>query len=470
MIGHFSPASITFEEYQRKCDTLRQTAIENIGFESEADLARVAKVNQSDITRLMKGQYTKGISTKLGVSLSIAIKRSHTGSAIKIEDAADVLIDNLYHLWRHNLMWYDKVDTNAVPSNCKVKITSALTEKFAHKERSTIIQIWRTKYITDLKKYSMGNKSSYSFPRRFETYEKKKEYIKEKLIDAWLMPLVFDQYNQAETAVKNDLKVIIDFFNEAIESNYYSDVEEFFWNISCSLYLCGAVEPVRTVSEWLVVDASNHISVSTYYFAKACQIWINSSSEIFINIYKSHNQISEIWNELARNDLIKELDPRVVAMVCELVLRIQNRLFIAENTNYSCHSFHVLYEQTNRMLTSVLEDKNREPISDDVVERFKIPLDYQLALNFCIRGSRENSDRLLNMALEVYDDLFKRSTEIGWQRLSHATLTWKAAIVAKGSPEVSRAMLTDETVLIVRRDPIREKILKGIEDGHFFLF
>ena len=459
---------INFETYRDKCKTLEQQVLKALGFDTQLAAAKVAGVDKATIGRLLKGETSHGITDSLGRSFSLGISRS--SSSIKFKDAAELLTDNLYYVWRHNLMWYKRVERHTIPTNFKLKINSETVEKFSLENRVNVIERWHSKYLTNTVKYSTPLKKISTLPKRFDTYQQQKEYIQEELVYKWSMPFIFELYNRIETEVKTNLGIILDFFDKATQNNHYEDVEHFFWALSYALYLCGEAEQIKSLSEWLVTDARNHISPSSYYFAQACIIWIKSASPLAIDVRRSHDQISELWHELSQSDLLNKLDPRVIAMICELVLRIQNRLYIQKNETYSHRSFKELYEQSHQVLTSILGNQKSESISDDMVERFKIPLDYQLALNLCIRGCREDSDKFLNMALDIYDNLFTRATNLGWQRLSHALLTWKAAIVAKNQPEVSRSMLLNETALITRRDHIRAKIFKGYRKRRFLPF
>jgi hypothetical protein len=380
-------------------------AIKHLGFKNEAEFAQKCNLNQGALNKILKGQTR--LTDKSADILCTAIYEKNWDQGWSYSKCGSELKEAINYIW-WNLEYIEK------------------KEKPKRIEENDVLR-WIERHNAILKKKLNTQTQSIDFVPNNPNFIIKQSELKENhkkiisVIKDWGMKYDFDLPHITQCTFKTNLPAIDNFIQQIIEQELYEPVREVFTEIKYIAHLCGAKDLVIKVSEWLIQHSQNRQDMPTEIMAKSMLAWSYTSyiEETYLN--RAKDITDKAWNLLSDYNILSKIDPDVVAIFCELKLRIPIRLYLHQNQRLPVNQFEILKNQSDAMMSKLLDCCSLEK---RLIDRFQIALKYQHGIYyFLIQEDKK--------AIKEFEDIANNADYIGWKRVAAGAYSWLGTLYEK---------------------------------------
>ncbi|MBE9039372.1 helix-turn-helix transcriptional regulator [Oscillatoriales cyanobacterium LEGE 11467] len=379
---------------------LCKKAAEELGFQSLAELARNAGVSESTISRVIAGAK---LTDNTAQKIIEAIKSQNYSQGWDALESAGRLVYVLNYLRNH--------------------LAHLRGREALHKFREEDAERWDKNYT------KISHKSQYNLIERIDlipissNLKKQLELIQE-FCKAWKIKHDFCYSKKISSILKQNLDLIVSSIRLAAKKGFYVEVKETFTQIRHIAHLCDEFEFVADISKWLIEHSFNHGDMPTYIKAKTTLAWTLSSNREAEPLREAQELTDRVWELLENPEISKKItseDMDVVAIICELRLRIPTRLQMYKHQSLAINNFNNLHRHSLLML-----NKFQKNIALDtrLKMRYQIPLQYQHGIYLYTIEKYEE-------AKNEFQNVLYNSNLIGWDRVEQGSATWLATLTKK---------------------------------------
>lgn len=376
-------------------------ALKELGFESEAELARESKVDQANLNRILTGQVS--LTDSRANQLCMAIFEKSFSQGLTYSECALNLANSINYSRNHIAKLENK-------------------KEYSLLENEDVYR-WVNKYLQEKAKYLNLEKNSAKH-HGIDNIKSLDFSEVMRYVEFWGLRYDFDYPNMLQKKFESNKEAIFKFFRQGMKQNNYQEVKQVFEHIRNIAYLCDAKNLVIEASNWLMESSINHSDMSTFVMAKSALAWTyascdeeqdNHQKEKYLNQAKYIT--NEVWKSINNYSFFTKIDYDVVAMFCELKLRVPLRIHMLRtpsNSYQELREFEQAWDQSNDMLSKLIKDSKLEP---RLKKRFEIPLQYQRGIYHYLRREDEK-------AIESFQNITQEANLIGWIRVEQAAYSW----------------------------------------------
>jgi hypothetical protein len=275
----------------------------------------------------------------------------------------------------------------------------------------------------------------------------------------WEMKHDFELWGKKEEAFRNKRAIISSGIRRAtLEEGHYGLVRDVYTEIRHTAHLCKEYQLIIDTSRWLIEHACSISDLQTLVKAKVTLAWTFTSArdqhpkmlyEAFgiLGELKSIIECSEFLEEISENDM------DVIAIFCELQLRLRIRLWRQRGHSLSEEECLRTLMSSKELLGRSRKFRNLDP---RLQQRFSIPLHYQRGIwFFYIQDFRES--------IKVFEEISERASLIGWERVQQGAFSWLASNFQEIQDEYNLRIYLDKInkSYFPKRLLIRERLSNG---------
>lgn len=244
------------------------------------------------------------------------------------------------------------------------------------------------------------------------------------LLKSWNMKHDFYYLDHVKDKFKQSKSIIIPSIKRGMAENFYENIKAIFTEIRHIAHLCEEFEFVTEMSEWLIKTFSSTEDIYTQIKAKTTLAWTFTSNGQRQNLCRAQVLTQELWRVITDDDFIESMpceDIDVIAILCELRLRLPIRLYEKEMRSLTDDKFNNLFQDSRRIIKKI---KKLESLELRLKLRFEIPLLYQKGI-YLYRKERYEDSRKEFKRVACCANL------IGWGRVEQAAYSWLATASEK---------------------------------------
>lgn len=401
----------------------RTTALALIGFTSMAELAKAAGVYECDLSNFSRGTRKPCDSVADKIITAIQERNYHQGWTYM--KAASFFKEAFDYLRSH---FETQTGQPTIPI------------------QDSDVDRWHSLYLNRLTRLQ----SEFDEPLNVATCRPSTEASLVSLLHflkSWEMKHDFGYLGKVKQKFEANQSLII---RPAIlrgmqEERHYELIRAIYTEIRHIAHLCGALELVREMSDWLGSRAQAKEDIQTDIQVKVTQAWMMTSRNTTDSLYEAQRLIQEIQQRLRVNQFLETVTVEhadVVAILAELRPRLAIRLDKRRIRPLEKRKFEQIVGESRQMLEG---SNSFSQLTPRFKSRYSIPLDYQ-------QGVFLYHIKDYKCAQAKFEQIVEAANFIGWTRIEQAAYTWLATqFEALGDRERCTEVLDKIDVLYLRK-------------------
>lgn len=375
----------------------RATALAEIGFTSMAELARAADVYDADLSGIAKG--TRKPCDRVADRIICAIQErnydkgwTYMQAALHFREAFDYLRGNFANQDNRPAILLSKVDVDRWCANHIDRLARLQADL---DEPLSVIAVG-----TSLEA-SLDNLLSFA--------------------QSWEMKHDFDLLAKVKRKFNTHLCLVTrpTILQGMKAERYYDRIKSLYTEIRHIAHLCGALDLVNEMSDWLRVRAEDNGDIQTEVQVKVTQAWMLTSRNTQESLFKAQALVQDVQQAIQTHRCLETLPVEhadIVAILAELRLRLAIRLAKQRRSPLDIEEFEALLSASKQLLFDSESFRDSTP---RLKSRYLIPLYFQNGIYLHhiqdYEGAQIEFERIINKA-----------NCIGWTRVEQAAYTWLA--------------------------------------------
>lgn len=415
---------------------IQRNVVISWGFKNPADLARQAKMNPSNLSRILRGEIN--LSHKAARQLTEAIyQRNKYANAWSYWQ----VIVSLYEGINYSRSHYAHHNKSDLPEWLDIANAERLHSEFFH-----ILPSQEAYQVINLNFRDRGLTLS-------EELVEILSFVKE-----WSMKHDFDYTDKLEHMFKSNFCTIDQCLGEALKQDLFDEVLAIFTEIRHVAHLCGAFPLVEKLARWLITQSNFRKEPLASLKAKVSLAWTLTSRREEGALLEANQIVQEIFESSHMCfSHVDASDLDVIAILAELNLRIPIRMFQTGLASLDQEEFSMFFSQSKNLLE---EELVRNPVDLRFIYRYRIPLQYQTGVFWFQKGRLDQSEM-------IFQEVANQSNLIGWQRVEQGAYLWLASIKKETDPGSTQFYLSKvkgncRKKKLLRKEEIQREILPEV--------
>lgn len=392
---------MNFDEYNP--EKWRANALAELGFGSFSELSKKSKIHEGTISKISRG--ILGLADEKAHMLIEAVINQNYHDGITYQEGACKVADAFNYL-RNHFSHYESRKAKQIGDKDVYRWC------YKHFKRQEAAQADLDEHL-EIIKTSTDTKESLKYISDF--------------LKRWEMKHDFGHFDKVKDKFNSNKLFIIPHIEKGMKSNFYSDIEAIFTDIWRIAHLCEEFGIVTIMSDWLITRSSDLNDIQTEVKAKVALAWTLTSSPFSrerCNLFQAQELVKALWKMVKRDDFLEYISPKnmdIIAVLCELRLRLAIRLYVQKLRPLPVEKFYELLEDSRNLL---MESRKFDSLDPRLKTRYELPLNYQNGIYLKIIGKYEE-------ALKKFKGIAYDANLIGWIRVEQASYSWLATVFYK---------------------------------------
>lgn len=431
---HDDLQEIPARQVQKQKREIQKKAVNELGFQSLSELAEKSEISESNISRIFGGRI--GLTDDKAHKLIETIKQQNYTEGWDARQCASRLAEVLDYV-RNHLAYLNRRE---VPPEIN----------------DEDVNRWHNNYVEKLQKKQHNFDDGFDMIKTTRNVDENLRAILD-FSKSWIMKHDFSYLSKVESIFRRNQPIIISNMRQGMEQGLFGDIKNIFTEIRHIAHLCDAFDFVTQMSEWLIKHSIAYGDMCTYVKAKSTLAWTLTSTREEEKLYEAQNLTKQAWELLKNPEVLNQIDSKnadVVAIICELMLRIPVRLHMNGDRSLAREDFEFFKSESQRTMDRY---KELHTLDCRLEKRYQIPLEYQNGIYLYLQRNYQE-------AKEEFESIAYSSNLIGWVRVEKGAYSWLATLTEKiGDIEACRKCLAkiDEQAR-PKRQAIRDKIMSRI--------